>query len=559
LPICQKKNKKKSRNFWEVKMQISFCGAAQTVTGSCYLVETASQRFVVDCGMFQGSKELRSLNRQQFRFNPGELNFMLLTHAHIDHSGLIPKLCKLGFKSPIYATKATVDLSRITLPDSGHIQELEIVWRNRKNIRRGLPEEEPVYTAADALACLEFFKAVDYRIEFEPAPGIRVRFSDAGHILGSAIIEIWVQEGDITTKVAFSGDLGQQNQPIIQDPTVITAADYLLVESTYGDRFHEDNLDRIQLLKRIILEAVGSHGNLIIPSFAIGRTQDLLYHLRILLLDGQIPPLPVYIDSPMAVSVTEIYRNNPGYYDAPTLEMLKSGHSPFEFRELHYIRTAEESMALNETAKGAIIISAGGMCEGGRILHHLKHNLWRPEAHVLFVGYQAEGTLGRRLLEGAKVVKIFGEEVNVQARVHSIGGFSAHADQNGLLDWLQGFTTKPRRIFIVHGESTAQQTLAALVEKKLGVATQIPTLGEVLSLNMTVSREAPAKVFTPSAKLAAYYGIDRVVTDIEHAILNLRNVLYHEDTGQTADELAMLKQLVAKLEIMLENNPKISG
>jgi metallo-beta-lactamase family protein len=539
-------------------MQISFCGAAQTVTGSCYLIEAGTKRFLVDCGMFQGNKELRAINRQPFQFNPGELDFMLLTHAHIDHAGLIPKLCKEGFKNPVYATKATVDLCRIALPDAGHIQELDAEWRSRKNTRRGLPAEEPVYTAADALACLEYFKAVDYRTEFEPAPGIRVCFSDAGHILGSAIIELWVEEAGITTKVVFSGDLGQRNQPIIQDPTVIEAADYLLIESTYGNRLHEDNQDKVQLLKQIILESIGSKGNLIIPSFAIGRTQDLLYYLRNLLLDGQIPHVPVYIDSPMAVSVTETYRNNPGYYDDPTLQMLQNGHSPFEFPELHFIRTAEESKALNETTKGAIIISASGMCDAGRILHHLKHNLWRPEAHILFVGYQAEGTLGRRLLEGAKVVKIFGEALNVQARIHSIGGFSAHADQKGLLEWLQGFKQKPRNIFVVHGEITSQQELAALIKQTLGIETQIPGLGECFTLGAVTHRKAPVTAFTPSPQLATYYGVDRVVTDLEHAVLNLHHRIQQADVKQTAGEIAMMKQLLAELETLLNNSDKVS-
>jgi metallo-beta-lactamase family protein len=535
-------------------MEISFYGAAQMVTGSCYLIETGTKRFIVDCGMFQGNKEIRAQNRQPFRFNPGELDFMLLTHAHIDHSGLIPKLCKEGFRSPIYATKATVDLCRITLPDSGHIQELEAEWRSRKNIRRGLPAEKAVYTAADALAALEYFKAVDYRIEFEPVPGIRVRFSDAGHILGSAIIEIWVrEEAGTTTKLVFSGDLGQQNQPIIQDPTLIDAADYLLVESTYGNRLHEADQDKVQLLKKIILESIGSRGNLIIPSFAIGRTQDLLYHLRNLLLEGQIPSVPVYIDSPMAVSTTEIYRNNPGYYDEPTLQMLKSGHSPFEFPELHFIRTAADSKKLNETAQGAIIIAASGMCEAGRILHHLKHNLWRPEAHVLFVGYQAEGTLGRRLLEGAKVVKIFGEEVDVQAQVHSIGGFSAHADQKGLIAWLQGFGQKPRTVFVVHGEVVAQQEFAALVKRSLGVETQIPSLGERFTLDAVAQLATPDQVFAPSAQLATYYGIDRVVTDLEHAVLDLRNGIRQVDAQQTTGDITLMKQLLAELETLLKS------
>jgi metallo-beta-lactamase family protein len=535
-------------------MQISFCGAAQTVTGSCYHIQTAETQFIVDCGMYQGNKEIRSLNRQNFLFNPAEVDFVLLTHAHIDHSGLLPKLCKAGFKSRIYTTKATADLCKIDLPDSGHIQELEAEWRNRKNERRGLAREEPIYTAAEAMACLTHFYGVNYDEIIEPAPGVKVRFRDAGHILGSALIEVWAEEAGTTTKVVFSGDLGQKNQPIIKDPTLVQEADYLLIESTYGNRFHEENRDKVELLKKIILQSTGGKGNLIIPAFAVGRTQDLLYYIRELLLKGQIPRVPVYIDSPMAISATEIYRDNPGYYDEPTLEMLAGGNSPFEFPGLHFVRTAEESKALNATAKGAIIISASGMCEAGRILHHLKHNLWRPESHILFVGYQAESTLGRRLLEGAKVVKVLGEEVEVKAGIYSIGGFSAHADQNGLIEWLQGFERQPRGIFVVHGEIKAQTEFAGLLKRTFNAEIRIPGWGERFTLNHAAHQQVKPKTIAASDQLAAYYALDRVVTDLEHSILNIRNRIHKAELDGTDREIVQMKRLLTDLESLLKKS-----
>lgn len=529
-------------------MEITFCGGAGMVTGSCYLITTGNCRFLVDCGMFQGPKEIRGLNLKDFLFNPAEIDFVLLTHSHVDHSGLIPKLWKTGFNKVIYATKPTVELSQITLPDSGHIQEMESEWRNRKHLRKGLEAAEPLYTAADALGCLQLFEAKNYNELFEPGPGVKIRFLDAGHILGSAIIEVWITEDSNTTKIVFSGDLGQKNQPIIQDPTYVNEADYVLMESTYGNRFHEEGQDRVAKLRKIILESLKSGGNLVIPSFAIGRTQDLLYHLKNLLMRGEIPRVQVYIDSPMAVSVTEIYRNNPGYYDEPTLQMLQKGENPFEFSGLHFIRTTEESRKLNEISGGAIIISASGMCEAGRILHHLKHNLWRRDSHVLFVGYQAEGTLGRRLLEGAKAVKVMGEEIDVQAMIHSIDGFSAHADQNGLLDWLSGFTQKPRGLFLVHGETQAQQELAALITRKLGLESHIPRLGETFTLNAEVHRSV-----TTMAETTDKYRLDRTITDLEHSVLALRRQVRSAAFSETSIQLEAMKKYLADLEELLKN------
>ncbi|MCL6591394.1 MAG: MBL fold metallo-hydrolase [Firmicutes bacterium] len=533
-------------------MRITFCGAAGTVTGSCYYVETETCRFIVDCGMFQGAKEIRELNRREFLFDPLALDFVLLTHAHADHSGLIPKLWKAGFRKPIYATGATVQLSAIVLPDSGHIQEADMEWRNRKRLRTGDPLEEPLYTSAEALDSLKLFKSIPYNQDFEPCPGVRVRFLDAGHILGSAIVQAWITETKTgknhTTHLVFSGDLGQSGQPIIQDPAIIEEADYLLVESTYGNRLHEDSAQKVELLRKLIVKSVNSGGNLIVPAFAIGRTQDLLYHIRTLLQSGAIPRIPVYIDSPMAVSATEIYRDNPGCYDAETLKLFNSHESPFEFPSLHFIRTAEESKRLNENARGAIIISASGMCEAGRILHHLKHNLWRPESHILFVGFQAEGTLGRRLLEGAKTVKIMGEAINVQAAIHSIGGFSAHADQAEIMNWLGKFRKKPRNIFIVHGENAAQQELASLIRAQFGIDCLIPKLGA----RVTLTAGARLKQ-EPFQLVISNYELDRAITDLEHSVLNLRQIIRQTlhrgfQAGKAHQEAAAAQEMAASQE-----------
>ncbi len=528
-------------------MKITFCGAAGTVTGSCYLVETGSSRFLIDCGMFQGSKEVRQLNQRDFLFNPAAVDFVLLSHSHVDHSGLIPKLWKMGFKKEIYATKATADLCGIVLPDSGHIQEMETEWRNRKHQRAGAPLEEPLYSVAEAISSLSLFKTKMYQEEFEPAPGIRVRFQDAGHILGSSIVEVIISENRETTKIVFSGDLGQKDQPIIKDPTFIQEADYILIESTYGNRLHEDQNQKVDLLKKIIIDSVNTGGNLVIPAFAVGRTQDLLYYIKKMQINGELPKVQVFIDSPMAVSVTQIYQDNPGFYDEETRRLLAENQSPFDFPNLHFIRTAEESKRLNQVAKGAVIISASGMCEAGRVLHHLKHNLWRRESHILFVGFQAEGTLGRRLLDGAKVVKIMGEEIGVQAQIHSIGGFSAHADQAGLINWLAGMTKQPRGLFIVHGENGAQRELAELVKRRFNLNPFIPKWGERFTLNA----EANLDQNLPKPTMDNY-AMERTITDLEHSVMRLHGQIRKAELTQADSELIESKKLLSELEQLLK-------
>lgn len=460
-------------------MRLTFLGAATTVTGSSYLLEAGDQRFLIDCGMFQGSKTIVAFNRRSFAFNPSDIAGVLLTHAHIDHSGLIPKLVKEGYKGSIYATKATVELCSIMLPDSAHIQEFDAEIASRKGKRAGRPPVEPLYTVIDAQNSLPYFTPVEYNTELELSTSVRVRFQDAGHILGSSILEIWVTEQGKTTKLVFSGDLGQPGQPIIKDPTYIEEADYLVMEATYGNRSHEEFENKEEILAEVINATVKRGGNIIIPAFAVGRTQILLYYLHRLKKEGKIPDIPVIIDSPLAISATDIFRQNPQDYDAEAYTMTYTEHdSPLNMPHLAFTRTAEESKALNNIDYPVIIISASGMADAGRIQHHLKHNLWRPESSILFVGYQAEGSLGRRLVEGVKKVRILGEEISVKAAIHNLEGFSAHADREQLLHWVSAFKKKPANIFLVHGESEATSALAATLKEQLGLSAYIPRYGD---------------------------------------------------------------------------------
>ena len=481
-------------------MNLTFLGAAKMVTGSSYLLEVDNQKILIDCGMFQGSKTITANNSRDFLYDPTAIDCVLLTHAHIDHSGLLPKLCKSGFKGKIYATKVTNELCGIMLPDSAHIQELDAEYANRKGKRSGKKPVEPLYTIDDARACLTHFYPIDYDAVVILSPSVKVSFRDAGHILGSAMIEVWVTEEGKTVKLLFSGDLGQPNQPIIKDPTFIDEADYIIVESTYGNRLHEE-YDKEEKLASIINASVARGGNIIIPSFAVGRTQTILYYLHNLLKAGKIPDMPVIIDSPLAISATDIFLKNNKDYDTEATEMLYKDHdNPLLMPQLRFTKTAEESRALNDLKDPAIIISASGMCDAGRILHHLKHNLWRSEASVLFIGYQAQGSLGRRIVEGVKKVKILGEEIIVKATIYNLDGFSAHADQKQILTWLSYFKTKAASIFLIHGELEAQETLAQLIKEKLTVPTYIPSLGDVATLTGREWQVEEADVVIPAVK-----------------------------------------------------------
>lgn len=473
-------------------MKITFLGAARTVTGSNFLVEGAGKKFLVDCGMWQGKVEQEMENDQEFEFNPTDIDFVLLTHAHIDHSGRIPKLYKEGFRNKVYAHKATCDLCALMLPDSGHIQETESEWKNRKRMRRGEKPIPPIYTAEEAAKCLEIFEAVQYDKIIEITPEIHVRFNDAGHMLGSSIIEVWVKEDDKETKTVFTGDLGNNDIPLLSPLTMIEDTDYLVMESTYGSRLHVKNEQKAEIFLNVVSETLDNGGTVVIPSFAVGRTQEILYELNKLKEEKEdeefirkykiLMKTPVYVDSPLAISATEVFSDNMDLFDEETKEEMAKGDNPLEFPGLQFTKTADESKALNEDPRASIIISASGMCEVGRIKHHLKHNLWNPKSTILFVGYQAPGTLGYNIVNGAKTVKIFGEEIAVNARIEYIEGYSGHADQELLMNFIYSFIKKPKHIFLVHGEPESQDILRDKIESDTGLGVTIPEFGETYEL-----------------------------------------------------------------------------
>ncbi|MFQ8660674.1 MAG: MBL fold metallo-hydrolase RNA specificity domain-containing protein [Clostridia bacterium] len=473
-------------------MKITFLGAARTVTGSNFLVEGAGKKFLVDCGMWQGKAEQEMENDQEFEFNPTDIDFVLLTHAHIDHSGRIPKLYKEGFRNKVYAHKATCDLCALMLPDSGHIQETESEWKNRKRMRRGEKPIPPIYTAEEAAKCLEIFEAVQYDKIIEITPEIHARFNDAGHMLGSSIIEVWVKEDDKETKTVFTGDLGNNDIPLLSPLTMIEDTDYLVMESTYGSRLHVKNEQKAEIFLNVVSETLDNGGTVVIPSFAVGRTQEILYELNKLKEEKEdeefirkykiLMKTPVYVDSPLAISATEVFSDNMDLFDEETKEEMAKGDNPLEFPGLQFTKTADESKALNEDPRASIIISASGMCEVGRIKHHLKHNLWNPKSTILFVGYQAPGTLGYNIVNGAKTVKIFGEEIAVNARIEYIEGYSGHADQELLMNFIYSFIKKPKHIFLVHGEPESQDILRDKIESDTGLGVTIPEFGETYEL-----------------------------------------------------------------------------
>ena len=454
-------------------MKIKFCGAATGVTGSCHLLSTENHKILLDCGQFQGGKAQDALNEEPFPFDPAEIECVVLSHAHIDHCGRLPLLVKRGFKGAIYCTDATADLLEVMLKDSGFIHEKEAEWQSRKNERAGRKPVEPLYTVRDSEETLKYVRPVMYDQLFEINDEMKVVFNDAGHILGSAIIELWTNEDDNVYKTVFSGDLGVLDRPILRDPTIIKKADYVIMESTYGNRLHPENATSIEQLLDIVIKTTRRGGTVVIPSFAVGRTQELIYEFNRFYLErpeykDELEKLTVYIDSPMATSATEVFRRNAQVFDEETKAYILKGDNPLDFPNLRFTRSTAESQALNMDRKPKIIISASGMCEAGRIRHHLKHNLWDPKSSVIFVGYQAEGTLGRMLTEGQKDVVLFGEAVHVNAEIYNLEGFSGHADKEGLLGWLSGFKVKPKQLFLVHGELESKEALAASIRERLG-------------------------------------------------------------------------------------------
>lgn len=550
-------------------MNITFLGATKMVTGSNFLIEGAGKKFLVDCGMYQGKATDEMENEAPFLYDVKDINFMLLTHAHIDHSGRIPKLYNEGFRGPIYATKATCDLCSIMLPDSGHIQEQENEWKNNKRKRKGQKQQPPLYTAEDAIKSLEIFHPVKYDEIIDIDENIHVRFNDAGHMLGSAIIEVWVNEDGKTTKTVFTGDLGNNDIPLLASPTMIDDADYLVMESTYGDRLHVGTDDKAQVFLDIVSETLDNGGTVVVPSFAVGRTQEILYELNMIKEEKSKDPkfqeeyeklmnVPVYVDSPLAISATEVFRENEDLFDDETKAIMERGDNPLEFPGLKFTRTADESKALNESNEPSIIISASGMCEVGRIKHHLKHNIWNPKSTILFVGYQAPGTLGRTIVDGAKKVKIFGEEFSVEARVEYIEGYSGHADQEWLLNFVYSFIKKPKHIFLVHGEPNGQLVLKNKIVENTNIPVTIPGYGEKYTLddNLTMEKKYEEPIGQRFLRLEV---LDRMET-LQEEIEDMKNIIKEdmlskersdEDVNKVNERI---KELERKIVEIIENN-----
>ena len=498
-------------------MKVTFLGAAHEVTGSCTLLECGDVRALVDCGMEQG-RDL--FVNQEIPVPVGKVDFVLLTHAHVDHSGNLPLLFKEGFDGPIYATQETCDLCRIMLLDCAHIQESEAEWHNRKNQRSGDAAYEPVYTTDDAETAIAHLRPLHYGEMVQVSENISVRFSDVCHLLGSACIEVWMTEDGETRKMVFSGDIGNYNQPILRNiPETVAEADYVMVESTYGDRLHDRSTPPVMLLADYIQRTLDRGDNLVIPSFAVGRTQEMLYFIREIKEKGLVhghDDFPVFMDSPMANEATAIYLQcDHNCLDEETCALLDAGINPIWSEGLQVAVSSEESKAINFDTRPKVIISASGMCEAGRIRHHLKHNLWRPECTVLFVGYQAEGTLGRRLYDGEKKVKLFGEEIQVQCEIGFLPGKSGHADQSGLLAWLSGFEKAPKMVFVNHGENTVTDTFAATIQEKLGFKAFAPYSGTVFDLKACRFLACPEGVPVPRKEPSG----GEVANDLYHQLL----------------------------------------
>lgn len=482
-------------------MKITFIGATHEVTGSCYYLEAAGRKFLVDCGMEQGPNYYEN---REIPVNPGELDFVLLTHAHMDHSGNLPAIYAKGFQGPVYATDATCNLCDIMLRDSAHIQMFEAEWRNRKGRRQGKPEFVPAYTMEDAMGVIRNFVPCPYEKVLTPAEGIFVRFVDAGHLLGSASIEILIREEDQERRIVFSGDIGNLNQPLIKNPTYLHQADYVVMESTYGDRSHGDRPDYVGILSDLIQRTFDRGGNLVIPSFAVGRTQEMLYFIRQIKAEGRVTGhgnFKVYVDSPLANEATTIFgEHRYDCFDEEAISLIQKGINPLSFPGLKTSVTSEDSKAINFDDECKVIISASGMCDAGRIKHHLKHNLWNKNNTILFVGYQAVGTLGRTLLEGATEVKLFGEEVYVAAEICQMPGISGHADVNGLLDWVDAFEPRPQRVFVTHGEDTVTDLFAERLREEKGLDAVTPFSGTVYDLkdNVCIYETSGVKMMSKS-------------------------------------------------------------
>ena len=464
-------------------MKLTFIGANHEVTGSCHCLEACGKKILVDYGMEQGGNVYENA---ELPFAIPDVDYILITHAHIDHTGLLPLLYAEGFRGQIFATQATCDLCNIMLKDSAHIQEMEAEWKNRKARRAGKPEVEPLYTINDAQGVLTHFVPCHYKDVLTLTDGLRIRFTDVGHLLGSASIEVWMEEEGVEKKIVFSGDIGNKNKPLIKNPSYIDEADYVVMECTYGDRTHDRTHEHIEELAQILQETLDRGGNLVIPAFAVCRTQEILYFMRKIkeekLIKGH-DDFEVYVDSPLAVEATQVFTKNiMECYDEEAMDLVNRGINPIGFPGLKLSITSEDSKNINFDMTPKVIISAAGMCDAGRIRHHLKHNLWRPECTILFAGYQAVGTLGRSLLEGTQVVKLFGETIDVEAHIEKLDGISGHADMNGLITWVSAFKEKPSQVFLVHGDDDVCTSFAGLLHTDYGFETAAPFSGSVYDL-----------------------------------------------------------------------------
>ena len=530
-------------------IKITCMGAAGTVTGSNYLIEDSrGKKILVDCGLFQGGKQTEWRNSADWGFDPGEIDTLLLTHAHIDHSGRIPKLVKDGFHGKIITSPPTVELCEAMLLDSGHVQEMEAAWQTRKNKRKSKKGIQPLYTVEDAQASLQYLAPMERDQVIDIEPGVKARFRNAGHILGSSIIELWIEDAGTETKIVFSGDIGKNNQLIVKDPFEITDADYLFIESTYGNRLHRSFEDSKAELLDAIKYAVSNNEKTIIPAFAVERTQEIIYILGEFYRNGSLPDMPIYLDSPLAIKATEIFRKNKKYYDEEAMAIVDQGFDPFDMPNLRFTPSTEESIAINRKPGPAIVIAGSGMCTAGRIKHHLKHNLWRSGASIVNVGFQSMGTTGRRIVDGEKRVRVFREDVAVAAKVSTIGGFSAHADQKGLLKWAGNFTESHPRVFVTHGEQTASETLAAKLKEDLNLETYVPRMRESLILEPKKVTHAMAREEVPE-DLQQVMGA--TVISFEKQLEELKRRLAGRGGGIQESDIDRLKDIEEDLRMIL--------
>ena len=536
-------------------MKIKFCGASTGVTGSCHLLTSGEHKILLDCGQFQGGKAQDALNYEKFPFEPSEIECVVLSHAHIDHCGRLPLLTKRGFEGKIYCTDATADLLSVMLKDSAYIHEKETEWKNRKAERAGREQVEPLYTIEDAEKTLSLVSPILYDQQIEINPDMKIVFNDAGHILGSAITELWVTEDDKESKIVFSGDLGMEGRPILRDPTYIKKADYVIMETTYGNRIHKELGSGVEKLIEIIINTTRRGGNVVIPSFAVGRTQELIYELNRFYDSNneyrkELDKIFVYVDSPMATTATEIFRRNAQVFDEETREYILKGDNPLEFKNLKFTRSSKESQDLNFNKEPKIIISASGMCEAGRIRHHLKHNLWNPKNSIVFVGYQGQGTLGRSLVEGVKMVTLFGEEIQVNAEIHNLEGFSGHADQNGLFAWLAHFEQRPKQIFLVHGEEDSKKDFAKLVNEKLSYEPIVVMGNSEFELDMNKSEIV--NMDSAREQAAEADKIQKVRDKLSSIHLDLEQILYSANLAVEENisdkKITLINNIIQELE-----------